>query len=348
MKILVADDDPVSRLLMQRILSKFGYEVVLAEDGRQAVQILSQSDAPRLALIDWMMPELDGISVCRQIRLQHRDSSYVYIILLTSKHSSEDLVAGLEAGADDYLTKPCQTAELRARLHTGQRILLLEDRLVKAREEMRYTATHDALTSIWNRGAILSLARGELQRAARENRSTAFLLCDVDHFKNVNDSYGHLVGDRVLEEAARRLKNEIREYDAVGRYGGEEFLIILSNCDQASLASRAEALRRSIADAPLIVEDLVLPLTISIGGTAFRKSGVEVPLELILTEADTALYRAKMQGRNRYCLSDTSASEPAGNNEPRESKGVNRAVQSGDLAGQRFDIQELGGLKHAV
>ncbi|HEX2919330.1 MAG TPA: diguanylate cyclase, partial [Edaphobacter sp.] len=266
MKILVADDDPVSRLLMQRILSKFGYEVLLAEDGRQAVQILSQSDAPRLALIDWMMPELDGISVCRQIRLQHRESSYVYIILLTSKQSSEDLVAGLEAGADDYLTKPCQTAELRARLHTGHRILLLEDRLVKAREEMRYSATHDALTSIWNRGAILSLARGELQRAARENRSTAFLLCDVDHFKSVNDSYGHLVGDRVLEEVARRLKNEIREYDAVGRYGGEEFLLILSNCDQASLASRAEALRRAVADAPLMVEDIVLPLTISIGG----------------------------------------------------------------------------------
>lgn len=310
MKILVADDDPVSRLLMLRTLTKFGYDVVLAEDGRQAVQILSQTDSPRLALIDWMMPKLDGLSLCREIRMQHRDTPYVYIILLTSKHSSEDIVAGLEAGADDYLTKPCQTAELRARLHTGHRILLLEDRLVKARDEMRYRATHDALTSIWNRGAILSLARGEMERGGRNERPTAFLLCDVDHFKSVNDHYGHVIGDRVLEEVARRLKNGIREYDAVGRYGGEEFLIILSDCDESSLASRAEEIRRIVADTPLLVEDLVLGLTISIGGIVFRKGIPDMPLELILTEADTALYQAKAQGRNR-CAFGFSSPETA-------------------------------------
>lgn len=299
MKILVADDDSVSRLLMRRTLTKFGYEVVLAEDGRQAVEILSQGDAPRLALIDWMMPQLDGISLCHEIRKQHRDTPYVYVILLTSKQSSQDIVAGLEAGADDYLTKPCQTAELKARLHTGRRILLLEDRLVKARDEMRYRATHDALTTVWNRGAILSLVRGELQRAAREDRPTALLLCNVDYFKRVNDNYGHVIGDRVLEEVARRLKSEIRDYDAVGRYGGEEFLILLSDCDEAALESRAEALRRAIADSPISIEGMMLPSTISIGAMISRKSSVDVPLEFILTEADTALYQAKAQGRNR-------------------------------------------------
>lgn len=299
MKILVAEDDPVSRLLMQRTLTKFGYEVLLAADGRQAVEILSQEDAPRLALIDWMMPEVDGLSLCREVREQHRDTPYVYIILLTSKQSSEDVVAGLEAGADDYLTKPCQMPELRARLHTGHRILSLEDRLVKARDEMHYRATHDALTAVWNRGSILSLLRSELQRGARERRPISLLLCDVDHFKSVNDNYGHVIGDRVLEEVAKRLKAEVRGYDAVGRYGGEEFLIVLGDCDRASLKVRAEALRRAIADVPLSIDGLSVPVTLSIGGTTCEKPLADLPLELILTEADTALYQAKAQGRNR-------------------------------------------------
>ena len=309
MKILVAEDDRVSRLLMHRTLTKFGYEVVLAEDGRQAVEILSQVDAPRLALIDWMMPELDGLSVCTEVRRQHRETPYVYIILLTSKQSSEDVVAGLEAGADDYLTKPCQTAELRARLHTGHRILSLEDRLVKARDEMHYRATHDALTAVWNRGSILALVRSEFQRGARERKPISLLLCDVDYFKSVNDNYGHVIGDRMLEEVARRLKNEVRGYDAVGRYGGEEFLIMLSDCDMTSLKVRAETLRQAIADTPLLIDGLQVPITISIGGTICEKPVADLPLELILTEADTALYQAKSQGRNRSVLVLSGSSE---------------------------------------
>jgi diguanylate cyclase (GGDEF)-like protein len=309
MKILVAEDDRVSRLLMQRTLTKFGYEVVLAEDGRQAAEILSQSDAPRLALIDWMMPELDGLSLCREVRGQHRDTPYVYIILLTSKQSSEDVVAGLEAGADDYLTKPCQMAELRARLHTGHRIISLEDRLVKARDEMRYRATHDALTALWNRGSILSLVRSELQRGARERRPVSLLLCDVDHFKSVNDNYGHVIGDRVLEEVAKRLKHEVRGYDAVGRYGGEEFLIVLSDCDMTGLKVRAETLRRAIADASLLIDGHEVPVTISIGGTTCEKPVVDLPLERLLTEADTALYQAKSQGRNRTMFAFSGSPE---------------------------------------
>ena len=245
MKILVADDDSVSRHLMQRTLQKFGYEVVLAENGRVAAEILSRSDGPRLALIDWMMPELDGPELCREVRRFHQEGKYIYIVLLTSKQSSEDIVAGLEAGADDYITKPCQPAELRARLHTGCRILSLEEKLVQAREEMRYKATHDALTAIWNRASILSLMHSELERSVRENKSTSVLLCDIDHFKQVNDNHGHLVGDVVLQEVANRLKSIVRSYDAVGRYGGEEFLIVLSHCDDSILEARAEDDSRS-------------------------------------------------------------------------------------------------------
>jgi diguanylate cyclase (GGDEF)-like protein len=297
MRILIADDDPVSRLLMQRTLQKFGYEVLLAENGRTAAEILSRSDGPRLALIDWMMPQLDGPGLCRELRARQGESSYVYIVLLTSRHGSEDVVAGLEAGADDYLTKPCHPAELRARLHTGRRILLLEETLVRAREEMRYSATHDALTTLWNRASILSMVRSELQRSARDHSPTSILLCDIDHFKRVNDTHGHLIGDHVLEEVARRLISTVRAYDAVGRYGGEEFLIVLSNCDERGVRARAEGIRSAIAAAPIQTGSGNLSISISIGAlTCWRRE--EVPLEQILVQVDAALYRAKAEGRN--------------------------------------------------
>jgi diguanylate cyclase (GGDEF)-like protein len=299
MKILIAEDDPVSRLLMQRTLQKFGYDVVLAEDGRAAVEILSQRGGPRLALIDWMMPELDGLGLCREVRSTHRDGAYVYILLLTSRQDAEDVVAGLEAGADDYITKPFHPAVLRARLHTGRRILSLEEKLVRAREEMRFKATHDALTSLWNRASILSMARGELHRSVREAQPFSVLLCDLDHFKHINDNHGHLVGDVVLEEVARRLIHSVRDYDAVGRYGGEEFLIVFGNCDEDSLKSRAEQIRAAIASMPIQVGNTELSVSISIGAMTHCCWGSDIQLETILAKADAALYNAKTEGRNR-------------------------------------------------
>jgi len=299
MKLLVADDDPVSRLLMQRTLQKFGYDVLLAEDGRSAVEILLQTDGPRLALVDWMMPELDGLGLCREIRNRQHDGSYIYILLLTAKKDSADVVAGLEAGADDYITKPCHPAELQARLHTGRRILTLEDTLVHAREEMRFKATHDALTALWNRAAMLSLLRGELKRSAREGKPTSVLLCDVDHFKRVNDTYGHLTGDIVLEEVAKRLSASVRSYDSVGRYGGEEFLILLNSCDQDGLRVRAEDLRLAIASTPVRAGNTEISITISIGAVTCEGNNSDLPVESILAEADSALYQAKAEGRNR-------------------------------------------------
>ena len=158
----------ILRSLLRHTLQKFGYEVVLAESDLKAAEILSQNEGPRLALIDWSAPNFDGPDLCREVRNVRNDGTYVYIILLTSKQGNEDIVAGLEAGADDYLTKPCRPAELRARLSTGCRILSLEENLVKARDEMHYRATHDSLTEIWNRATILSLVRTELELAALE------------------------------------------------------------------------------------------------------------------------------------------------------------------------------------
>ncbi|MFP5227302.1 MAG: GGDEF domain-containing protein [Acidobacteriota bacterium] len=298
MKVLVADDDSVSRLLMQRTLQKFGYEVVQAENGRIAAEILDTCDGPRLALIDWIMPELDGPSLCRRLRGQKQRDFYTYLILLTSKESSEDIVEGLEAGADDYITKPCHPAELRARLHTGRRILSLEEKLVQAREEMRFQATHDALTSLWNRASVIAALQRELQRSVREQQPVSLLLCDVDHFKNINDTYGHLVGDFVLNEVARRLSCSVRTYDAVGRYGGEEFLVVLPGCASDSLEARAEALRSSVSSAPIEASGASPSVSISIGALTCEDWSQSIQMESLLAEADAALYRAKAEGRN--------------------------------------------------
>jgi diguanylate cyclase (GGDEF)-like protein len=297
MKILVAEDEPISRLMTTRLLQQFGYDVVIAEDGRKAFDILSQEDGPRLALVDWMMPELDGPELCRAMREQQRDASYVYIILLTSKQNSEDVVAGLESGADDYLTKPCAPAELNARLRTGRRILELEDKLVEAREQMRYRATYDSLTGIRNRAATLSFARKILARSTYSNKPAILALCDVDHFKSINDSYGHPVGDAVLQEVARRLTECIRPSDAVGRYGGEEFLLVLSECPASALEESAERIRNAVAAIPIVVGHLSLNITISIGSILCSDCQSE-ELEQILTSVDAALYRAKARGRN--------------------------------------------------
>ncbi|MEO8735086.1 MAG: diguanylate cyclase [Edaphobacter sp.] len=306
MKILLADDDPVSLRLMQRTLQNYGYEVITATNGLRAAQVLCSPGGPRLALIDWMMPELDGPGVCRAVRSKHEDA-YVYILLLTSRQSSEDVVSGLEAGADDYLTKPCHAAELKARLHTGHRVLLLEDKLVEAREEMRFKATHDTLTSLWNRGGILSLLSSELSRSARNHTPTSLLLCDVDHFKRINDTHGHPVGDEVLQQVSSFLRDLVRPEDSVGRFGGEEFLIVLGACDAASLRKRAEQIREELSRVPFITQEGPVSVSLSIGAILIEHWDNSLEVEPFLKEADAALYRAKADGRNRVVYAESMA-----------------------------------------
>lgn len=296
MKILIADDDRMSRRLLAKTLEREGYEVIAVDNGRLALHELSLPDGPRLALLDWMMPELDGPGICLEMRKQ-QEQPYVHIILLSSRESKEDVVAGLEAGADDYLTKPWDPSELSARLRVGQRILQLEDRLVEARETMRFKATHDPLTSLFNRGIIADLLARELTRTRRENGCTVVMLGDLDHFKAVNDGYGHVVGDEVLREVARRLLGSIRSYDFVGRYGGEEFLIVLNNCNSRQALARAEQVRIGIAGRPVQTSRGLLSITMSLGVFSSRDWDLQLA-EDILVETDLALYRAKAEGRN--------------------------------------------------
>lgn len=308
MKILIADDEMLSRRLLEKTLQKAGYQVLAVQNGTAAVAELCKPDGPRMALLDWEMPELDGPTVCREVRKKH-DLGYVYMILLTSKGLKADIVAGLESGADDYLTKPFDAEELKARMRTGQRILDLEGRLVEAREHMRFQATHDALTSLLNRGVIMDLLGREISRSRRERLPTAIMLCDVDHFKDINDSHGHRIGDEVLREVARRLLAAVRSYDYVGRYGGEEFLVILNNCDSLSAPGRAEAIRKAISDIPIQTDTGAFTITTSIGVHQTENWGYR-SVETLLHEVDAALYAAKAAGRNcvRFVESATAAS----------------------------------------
>jgi two-component system, cell cycle response regulator len=297
MKILIADDDPVSSRLLDRLLVKWGYEVIAAHDGSEAWEVLQAENSPRVALLAWMMPGIDGLEICRRVRARS-GQPYVYIMLLTANDKVGNLVEGLESGADDYLTKPFHPQELRARLRVGLRMLDLESRLVEARENLRFKASHDSLTTIWNRGAIIEMLERELSRARRDGSSVGILLADIDHFKRVNDTRGHLVGDEVLRAVTGRLKGEVRSYDSVGRYGGEEFLILLPGCDNPKLTAKAERLVKVVERSSIGTSTGTVAVTISIGGIASGDCP-HADVNKLLLAADTALYRAKVSGRNR-------------------------------------------------
>jgi len=294
MRVLAAEDNPVFQSMLRTMLTKWGYQPVIARSGTEAWRILEGEDAPRLAVLDWMMPGVDGVEICRRVRGANREP-YIYILLLTARTESQDLIEGMDAGADDYLTKPFNAHELRVRLHAGRRILDLQQELLKTREELRQQATHDGLTGLLNRSTILEALDDEISRAARAVRPVSVIMADLDRFKSVNDTYGHLAGDAVLREAARRLKASARCYDLVGRYGGEEFLIVLPGCDASDAAGQAERMRNAIAGAPFITPSQPLPVTVSLGVA----SSSHCPPDALVRLADDALYEAKAGGRNR-------------------------------------------------
>ena len=297
-KILIADDSLLSRRILEAFLVKRDYEVVSANNGEEAFRLLSADDAPRLAVLDWMMPGMEGTQVCRMVREQSGDRPYVYILLLTARTEREDLLKGLEAGADDYITKPFDPAEFHARLRVGRRILDLQDNLIAARDELRFRATHDALTGVANRAVILETLRREQSRQEREGGSFGLIIADIDHFKNVNDTYGHLAGDSVLKAVTKTMETTLRPYDSVGRYGGEEFLIVVPRSDATAALSVAERIRKAIAAKPIQTDAGEVQVTASLGVAASMEPS-RIDSKALLQLADEALYRAKQNGRNR-------------------------------------------------
>jgi len=300
MKILIAEDEAISRRLLQARLTEWGYEVIACSDGIQAKEALQAEDAPQLAILDWMMPGMNGLEICRELRKQS-SSAYVYTLLLTSKSQKAEIMEGMEAGADDYLTKPFEADALRAALRTGKRILDLQSKLLDAQKVLQFEATHDALTGLWNRAQISSILERELPRAAREQKPLGVVLADLDHFKSINDTHGHLAGDSVLREAARRLNQAIRPYDGVARYGGEEFLVILPGCDLETAARVAERLRAAVSEAPINIGPCQISVTCSLGVACTSLMTVPSATELVRA-ADMALYRSKEEGRNRVSV----------------------------------------------
>ena len=301
-KILVAEDDPFHRRILEKFLPSWGYSVQVVEDGNAALQALLADGAPRLALLDWMMPGLDGPAVCKRVREQS-GKPYTYVVLLTAKGQKKDLLEGMESGADDYLVKPFDAQELQARLRTGKRILQLQNDLLDAQEDLRHQATHDALTKIPNRAAILDALRRGLAQDQREQRPTGVILADVDYFKKLNDTYGHQAGDVTLREVARRLASVVRVYDRVGRYGGEEFLVVAHNCGETDAHALAERLRLCVSETPVQLPDgKSIRITLSLG-VATSSPAQPSHEEQLIAAADLALYSAKGAGRNRVEMS---------------------------------------------
>lgn len=305
MKVLIADDSLVMRRLLEASLASWGYDVVCVNDGEAAWDALKEEDAPPIAILDWMMPGHSGLEICRMVRSLTRPF-YTYVILLTARGLREDLVEGLGAGADDYVVKPFDKHELEVRLRAGRRIVELQSELLRAQEALREQATRDALTKIWNRRSILEILAREGDRAAREGAALGLLMVDIDHFKSINDSYGHQAGDQVLGSIAARLAGAVRSYDSIGRYGGEEFLIVVPRCSGPDLMSQANRIRESLCQEAVEIGGITLRITASIGASCWE-AGTPVAIESLIRAADSALYQAKDAGRNAALFASPSA-----------------------------------------
>ncbi|MDP8245650.1 MAG: diguanylate cyclase [Candidatus Hinthialibacter antarcticus] len=296
MKVIVADDESVSRRMVREWLLRWGYDALEAADGLTAWHEMQSEEPPRMAVVDWLMPDLDGLEFCRKIREREQYQPYTYIILLTGKTCKEDIVRGLEAGADDFISKPFDRDILRARLLVGKRILDLHTRL-------HHAATHDALTNITNHGAILKLLEQLMARVERVREPISAIMIDLDHFKRVNDEYGHLAGDTVLSEVAKKIQESIRAYDSVGRYGGEEFLVVNPGTTMADAAGLAERIRLRFEKEPIRFDDREITISLSFG-VADNQNPFHANVETLIRDADMALYQAKQKGRNRVIRAD--------------------------------------------
>jgi diguanylate cyclase (GGDEF)-like protein len=297
MKVMIVEDEPISRRILENFLIECGYEVLSGSDGMEALEIIRSPDAPRLVISDWMMPNMNGVELCEKIRGMEKDQ-YTYFILLTTKAEKRDIIKGLESGADDFIVKPFDREELKYRVKIGERIINLEQRIMQL-------ANTDYLTGVLNRRAFMERMNGEINRSIRNKKEISIILMDIDHFKKVNDKFGHQVGDLVLQRFTERVLMASRSYDFVGRYGGEEFIVGLPETNMEQSLIIAERMRQNIEEMQLTFPDnpqVALRITASFGITSCVIESFE-KIDSVIKLADDALYRAKTEGRNRVCRS---------------------------------------------
>ena len=298
MNVLIADDSPSIRQFVSAVVEGCGLHPTLVSDGTEACEILLDSEPPEVAILDWFMPGMDGVDICRKVR-ERVDGAYVYIIMLTSRADRENVIDGLTAGADDYLTKPFDPAELRSRLRSGCRIVELnramlekQEELVRLNHHLEALATRDGLTNLWNHRSFQEQLANEFARAKRYKRALSLILLDIDHFKQYNDTFGHQAGDEILRHVGELLQRTARHTDVVARYGGEEFAIILSDEDIPSSIAAAERFRAAFEAEAWHARTV----TASFGIATYKRSYEDTAS--MIADADRALYTSKDAGRN--------------------------------------------------
>jgi two-component system cell cycle response regulator len=294
MRVLIVDDDPVTHRLLQATLQGWQYETISAYTAREAEDVLVSGRA-RLAVCDWVLPDMTGPELCRRVR-RAQGGRFAYFIILSARGRKEDVVEGLRAGADDYVVKPFDQQELEVRVRAGQRIIELQQELLDAQHRLQQMAAHDGLTGLWNHQAILEALDREFARHVRQSTPLSVIMADLDHFKQVNDTWGHPAGDAVLAAAARTILNCVRPYDSVGRYGGEEFLILLPGCSGDLAEEVARRALEAVGNSPVQTGAGAIAVTIS-AGTASTADLPEANAQLLVRRADEALYKAKLAGR---------------------------------------------------
>ncbi|HEY1434860.1 MAG TPA: diguanylate cyclase [Thermoanaerobaculia bacterium] len=304
MKALVADSDLERLRQLEGWLSRWGFDVTPVKNGVEAWSRLEAERAPVIAVLAWRMEGMPGIDVCRRLRLRP-ELPTAYVLLVTDGRQAEDLLDGLNAGADDFLIAPLDGVEAKARVRTGARIVEVEQALRASQDALRVQSTRDAITGAWNRAAILELLRKEQERSRRKSGSVAVVIADLDAFRLVNEAHGTPVGDEVLREASRRLSSTLRPYDAVGRYAGGQFVVVLPGSDGLGALTVAERVREAFAKRPIATSGGQIAITLSLGVASEGGESANEPSAL-LRAADGALKRARQGGRNRTVLADES------------------------------------------
>lgn len=292
--VLVVDDDLICRELLAAYLVNAGYQVQQAASADEAENMLLDNQS-RLVLCDWLMPIRNGLELCQQLRQQ--EQQYHYLLLMTAQNSQQAVIEGLQSGADDFLSKGFSQAELIARVDCGVRVLLAQTMLEKQQQELLYQVQHDALTTVYNRAYLLDMLPRLLATSQRYNENLAIVMIDIDRFKTVNDSYGHISGDWVLKATALVLQQGVRKTDMVARYGGEEFMLVLPHTDGEQAWVVAEKVRQQLSQTNVVLPEhgTILQVTASFGVTQLLP---EDSVDSLMQRADRLLYQSKYNGRN--------------------------------------------------